>query len=97
MSKLLALGLKLDEVIATVTVNPAKMLGLSEVSGIVCRWAARPTSRCSICGRAASISATIQDEHVTAGEIVTPAFSLRAGRRHEVTSPLVPAPLEVAA
>ena len=36
-------------------------------------------------------------EHVTASEIVTPALSLRAGRRHAVTSPPVPAPLEVAA
>ena len=30
MSELLALGLGLDEVVATVTANPAKMLGMEE-------------------------------------------------------------------
>ena len=96
MSKLLALGMKLDEVIATVTTGPAKMLQLSESLGSL------------QVGREADVSVLdlregrfdLSDnsgEHVTASEIVTPRFSLRAGRRFEVTSPLVPPALEAAA
>jgi dihydroorotase len=36
-------------------------------------------------------------EHVTASEMLMPAFCLRAGVRHDVTSPLVPQPMAVAA
>jgi dihydroorotase len=36
-------------------------------------------------------------EHVTASEMLVPEFALRAGIRHNITSPLVPAPMEVAA
>ena len=36
-------------------------------------------------------------EHVTASEMLMPAFCLRAGVRHNVTSPLVPQPMQVAA
>jgi dihydroorotase len=96
MSKLLALGMKLDEVVATVTSNPAKMLGMSDTLGSL------------RVGREADIAVMnllkgrfdLSDNsgvHVTAGEIVMPAFSLRAGMRQEVTSPLVPPVLEVAA
>ncbi len=96
MSKLLALGLKLDEVIATVTSNPAKMLGLSESIGSLQVGREADVAVLNLLKGRFDLSDN-SGEHVTANEIVTPAFSLRAGRRHDVTSPLVPAPLEVAA
>ncbi len=96
MTKLLALGMKLPDVIATVTSGPARMIGMTDTLGTLA------------VGREADISVMdrligrfdLSDnsgEHVTASELLMPAFCLRAGVRHEVSSPLVPQPMAVAA
>ncbi len=96
MTELLTLGIPLPEVVATVTSNPAKMLGLADSIG-----ALRP-------GREADISVLdilrgrfeLRDnggERVTAPEMIVPCFALRAGERCGLDSPLVPAPIALAA
>ncbi|MBB2201504.1 amidohydrolase/deacetylase family metallohydrolase [Gluconacetobacter tumulisoli] len=90
MSKLLYLGMGLDEVVATVTSHPALMLGMADRIGSL------------QVGREADIS--VLELHrgrfemtdnsgvtVQAGEMLAPVFALRAGRRHDATSPLIPA------
>lgn len=96
MSELLHLGLTLPEVVATVTSNPARMLRMSDTLGSLQK------------GREADISVLemrhgrfeLKDnsgESVTADRLVLPLFCLRAGTRHDSVSPLIPAPLEMAA
>jgi len=90
MSKLLALGMTLNDVVATVTSHPAKMLGLSAEIGRLA-----PTQEADI-----SILELTQGrfemrdnsgETVVASEMLSPVFALRAGKRFAVDSPLVPA------
>ncbi len=96
MSKLLLLGIPLPKVVATVTDNPARMLGMSDMIGSIA------------VGREADISVSkhemgqfdLSDNsgvHVTGSEMLTPDFVLRAGVRHDATSPLVPRLLPAAA
>ncbi|MGI4943067.1 MAG: amidohydrolase/deacetylase family metallohydrolase [Janthinobacterium lividum] len=96
MTKLLALGMTLPQILATVTSNPAKMLRLEEEIGSL------------QVGREADVTvldilpgrfelADNSGVKMTASEMIAPAFSLRAGRRHDVSSPLVPQPMRVAA
>jgi dihydroorotase len=90
MSKLLALGMTLPQVIATVTSNPAKMLGMQDSIGTL------------QVGLEADISVLEQHsgqfelkdnsgESVVAAEVLTPLFVLRAGIRYASDSPLIPA------
>ena len=96
MTKLLALGLPLDEVIATVTSRPAAMLGLADQIG-----ALKP-------GMQADVSVLdmlegqfeLRDnsgETVISPVMLAPLFALKAGQRFEADSPLVPAPVRLAA
>lgn len=96
MTKLLALGLALPEIVATVTSNPAVMIGLADRIG-----ALKP-------GMEADISVLdvvdgrfeLRDnsgEVVVAPQMIMPAFALKAGHRHEVVSPLVPPATQLAA
>ena len=96
MTKLLALGLTLPEIVATVTSNPAAMLGMAGQIG-----ALRP-------GMAADISVLdvldgrfeLRDnsgDSVISSAMIVPGFALRAGRRFDAVSPLVPVPVRVAA
>lgn len=96
MTKLLTLGMALPEVIATVTANPARMLRLEGQIG-----ALRP-------GMTADISVLeikkgnfeLSDNSgvkVTASELIVPVMALRAGRRFDATSPLVPTPVSMVA
>jgi dihydroorotase len=96
MTKLLALGLPLTEIIATVTANPAIMVGMADTIGSL-----KP-------GMAADISVLdltdgrfeLRDnsgEVVISPQMITPAFALKAGKRHEVVSPLVPPAVQLAA
>ncbi len=89
MTELLALGMSLDEVVATVTSNAASLLGLADEIGTI-----RP-------GMAADISVLdeLAGEFVlkdnSGNEMVTdtllqPLFCLRAGERYDATSPFVP-------
>lgn len=94
MTKLLVLGVPLPEIVATVTCNPARMLGMADTLGSL------------QVGREADISvlelrsgrfelADNSGEKVTAGQTLEPLFCLRAGRRFDATSPFVPAPVEL--
>jgi dihydroorotase len=93
MSKLLYLGMDLTEVVATVTSNPAKMLGMSDKIGTL------------VVGREADISVVellkgafdLSDNSgvsVTASQMFLPKFCLKGGDYFEVSSPLVPPALE---
>lgn len=92
MTKLMALGMNVSDVVATVTSHPAAMLGMSDRIG-----ALKP-------GMDADVSVLhmhkgrfeLRDNSgvsVIATEMLTPDFSLRMGRRFDVTSPLVPMPV----
>jgi dihydroorotase len=96
MTKLLALGLPMTEVIATVTARPAEMLGLAGQIG-----ALKPGLQADI-----SVLDMLEGQYElrdNSGETVTtpmmlaPAFALKAGRRFEADSPLIPAPVSLAA
>jgi len=89
MTELLALGMTLPEIIATATSNAAALLRMEDKIGSL-----RP-------GMAADVSVlelrkgrfTLSDnsgEKVIASELITPVMAIRAGRRFDVDSPLVP-------
>jgi dihydroorotase len=96
MTKLLALGLPLAEIIATVTSNAAVMVGMADEIGSL-----KP-------GMVADVSVLellngnfeLRDNSgvvVVSPQMLMPAFCLKAGMRHEVVSPLVPPAVQVAA
>lgn len=96
MTKLLALGMTLPQVLATVTSNPAKMLRLEqEIGSLQVGREADVTVLDMLQGRFEL--ADNSGVKVTASEMIVPTLSLRAGRRHDVSSPLVPQPMRVAA
>ncbi len=89
MTELLALGMTLPEVVATVTANPAEMLGMSDQLGAL------------EVGRTADVSVLealsgrfrLTDNagaEMTTETLLQPAFCLRAGKRFEADSPLLP-------
>jgi dihydroorotase len=89
MTELMALGMTLPEIIATVTSNPARMVRMEDTIGSL------------VVGREADISVlnllrgrfTLSDnsgEKVTADQMLTPDFALRAGKRIVSDSPLIP-------
>ena len=96
MSKLLALGMSLPQVLATVTSNPARMRRMEDAIGSL------------RVGREADVTvldlldgrfelADNSGVRVTAEQMIVPVFALRAGQRHDARSPLVPHPMAVAA
>ena len=96
MTELLTLGMTLPEIVATVTTNPATMIRMSDTLGTL-----QP-------GREADVSVLdvldgrfeLQDNsgaRVEARQMIVPLFALRAGKRFDATSPLIPTPLKKAA
>lgn len=96
MTELLALGLELDEVVATVTANPARLLGMEDEIGTLA------------VGRAADLSllddlrgrfrlADNSGETLVAERLLRPAACIREGVRHVADSPLVPPAEAIAA
>jgi dihydroorotase len=96
MTELLTLGMTLPEVIATVTINPARMLRMDDKIGTL-----QP-------GREADISVLeilegrfeLKDNsgaRRTAPQMIVPVMCLRAGERFDAVSPLIPVPARVAA
>jgi dihydroorotase len=96
MSELLALGVPLAEVVATVTANAARLLRLDEEIGTL--------------GPGLVADLTVADLHtgrfplrdnsgatVVAERYVQPLFCYRAGRRFEADSPLLPDLVQIAA
>ena len=96
MTELVTLGVPLTDVVATVTINPARMLRMEDRIGSL-----QP-------GREADVSVLemldgrfrLTDnsgETVIAPAMLRPVFALRAGRMTEVESPLVPSAALLAA
>jgi dihydroorotase len=96
MTKLLALGLTLPEIIATVTSNPATMLGMSDRIGALQPGMDADVSVLDVLDGKFELRDNSGDSMVSS-QMIVPGFSLRAGRRFDVVSPLVPAPVQVAA
>jgi dihydroorotase len=89
MTELMALGLSLTDIVATVTSSPARMVKMEDKLGALA------------VGREADISVlnlmrgrfTLSDnsgEKVIADQMLTPAFALRAGKQVIADSPLIP-------
>jgi dihydroorotase len=93
MSKILHLGMSLSEVIATVTSNPAKMLGMADSIGTIAVGRDADISVIEILDGAFDLSDN-SGVSVTASQMIVPAFCLRAGDYHAASSPLVPPALE---
>ncbi len=89
MSKLLALGLTLPEVVATVTSNPAAMLGMSDSLGTLAPGREADVSVLDLADGAFEL-ADNSGVTVIARQMITPVFCLRGGVRYEANSPLVP-------
>jgi dihydroorotase len=89
MSSMLALGLALEDVVPMVTSNPAQMLGMSDRLG-----ALKPgyTADVSVLSDESGrfVLRDNEDNRVIAERLLRPAFCLRAGRRHDADSPILP-------
>ena len=96
MSELLALGLDLEEVVATVTANPAKMLGMEAEVGTLQPGREADVSVLEVLTGRFRLSDN-SGEEVVADRLVVPAWCMRAGRVFPADSPLVPAPVAIAA
>jgi dihydroorotase len=96
MSELLALGMELDEIVATVTANPAKMLRMQDRLGTLQPGYEADVSVLELLSGRFKLSDNSGVEVIT-DRLLRPDFCLRAGRRFDADSPLVPAPVEVAA
>jgi dihydroorotase len=96
MSELLALGLDLDEVVATVTSNPAKLLRMEGEIGTLAPGAAADVSVLELLTGRFKLSDNSGVEVVT-DRLVRPAWCLAGGERFDADSPLVPPAIEVAA
>jgi len=82
--------------LATVTSNPARMLRMEDSIGSLQVGREADVSVLEVLNGRFEL-ADNSGVKVTASEMIVPAFALRAGRRFDVSSPLVPAPLAVAA
>lgn len=89
MTELLALGMALPDVVATVTSNAARLLGMAdEIGGIQPGMAADISVLDELTG-----DFRLKDNSgasMATDTLLQPAFCLRAGRRFDATSPFVP-------
>ncbi|HQT62892.1 MAG: dihydroorotase [Acidocella sp. 20-57-95] len=93
MSKLLYLGMSLPEVVATVTSNPAKMLGMTDQIGSLGIGFDADISVVELHQGAFEL-ADNSGVKVTTNRMITPSFCLRAGEYIAATSPLIPPAME---
>ena len=96
MTELLALGLELEEVIATVTANAAKLIRMEDELGSLAVGREADISVLDVLKGRFLLSDNSGAE-VVADTLIRPAFCLRAGVRHDADSPLVPPAIEAAA
>jgi len=96
MSELLGLGLALDEVVAMVTCNPATMLGMEDALGTLEPGRVADVSVLDPLSGRFRLTDNSRDEMIV-DRLLPPVFCLRAGRRHDADSPLVPDPSLLAA
>ncbi len=90
MTELLALGMTLPEVVATVTSNPAAMLRMSDTLG------ALDVGRTADVSVIDPLAGRFRLSDNTGAELLTetllqPVFCLKDGKRHDADSPLLPA------
>jgi dihydroorotase len=92
MTGLLTLGMTLPEIVATVTINPARMLKMEHEIGVLAPGRAADVSVLDLMtGR--FVLSDNSGEQATAAQMIAPVFCLRNGIRHDADSPLVPMPL----
>jgi dihydroorotase len=89
MSKILHLGMPLADVVATVTSNPARMLGMEQEIGTLAVGREADVSVVEILDGAFEL-ADNSGVSVTARQMIVPVFCLRAGEHFAASSPLVP-------
>ena len=96
MTKLLALGVPLPEIIATVTSNPAAMIGMSSEIGSLAPGMIADISVLEMLHGQFELRDN-SGEVVIAPDMLIPVFALKSGQRYDVDSPLVPHPMQAAA
>ncbi len=96
MTKLLALGLKLPEIVATVTCNAATMVGMADQIGALRVGMEADISVLELLDGAFEL-ADNSGEVVISPQMIMPRFCLKAGQRFNAASPLVPPAFQVAA
>ena len=96
MTELLALGLDLDEIVATVTDNAAKLLRMEDELGRLDVGREADVSVLDVLKGRFRLSDNSGVEVVT-DTLIRPAFCLRGGTRFDADSPLVPPAIEAAA
>lgn len=96
MTELLALGLDLDEVVATVTANAARLLRMEDTLGRLSVGREADVSVLDVLKGRFLLSDNSGAEVVT-DVLIRPAFCLRGGVRFDADSPLVPPAIEAAA
>ena len=96
MTELLALGLALEEVVATVTSNAAKLIRMEDGLGSLAVGREADITVLDVLKGRFQLSDNSGVEMV-ADTLLRPAFCLRAGERHDADSPLVPPVMEAAA
>jgi len=89
MSSMLALGLSLTDVVPMVTSNPAQMLGMAENLGALKPGYAADVSVLHD-DRGRFVLRDNEDNRVIAERLLRPAFCLRAGKRYDADSPILP-------
>ena len=94
MSELLALGLDIEDIVATVTANPARLLRLEDEIGTLQPGHVADVSVLELLTGRFKLSDNSGAEVVTE-QLLWPAFCVRAGRRIAADSPLVPEPIVV--
>lgn len=96
MSELLALGMDLDAIVATVTNNAAALLGMQDTLGTLAPGRQADVSVLELLSGQFELSDN-SGTQVQTERLLVPAFCVRAGERINADSPLVPAPIPVAA
>jgi len=89
MSELLALGMTMDEIVATVTSNPATMVGMENEIGALKVGRGADVSVMEVLNGRFKLSDNSGVEVVT-DKLIRPVFCLRDGVRHDSDSPLMP-------
>ena len=90
-----ALGLELDEVIATVTANPAKLIAMDDELGSLRVGATADISVLNLLSGQFRLSDNSGEEMIV-DRWLHPEFCMVAGERHDADSPLVPPVAEAA-
>jgi dihydroorotase len=89
MTELMALGMSLPEIVATVTSNPARMVRMQDTLGTLAVGREADVSVLNLLRGRFTLSDNSGETLVT-DQMLTPDFALRAGRRVLSDSPLIP-------